>query len=193
VTHSFHHSMRDRNVNQDNLGGGVIESARSPFKTASEERVEEIEQEIGVWKMKAKKMEKLGENQNTRLKLCNLIPGDIFGENAVINPQSLTLGSIECDTNVEVLLVHKNILHQFDVCGDEGFLESLGKKAVIFPADPKLIDSMEKAQEWKDYKEQVVKGIKKSRWPVARERIMSVRGGTVISADLTLKFGPQTV
>jgi len=187
--YSFHHSMRNRNINDD---VPVIESVRSPFKTHSEERIEEIHQEISMLKLKLKKIVVSGENENRRLKLTSLIPGDIFGEACIISPHSpLGMGSIECDTNCEVLMVHKSVMQQFDACGGEDFLDAVVRKAPIYPADAKLVDSMVQAKEWSDYKVEVMKGIKKVRWPVNNERIRNVRGGTVIDRDLTLKFGPQ--
>lgn len=187
--YSFHHSMRNRNVNDD---VDVLESVTTPFKTSSEERIEELEMELGILRMKANKMEKLGDGDNRRLKLTTLIPGDIFGEACITTPYApLSLGSIECETNCEVLMVHKSVLYQFSACSDDDFREAINRAAVIYPADPKLIDSISLAQEWKDYKGEVMKGIKKVRWPVNRERIRMVRGGSVVDRDLTLKFGPQ--
>ena len=53
--------MRDRNISPP---VDVIESVKTPFKTSSEEKIEELEMEVQMLRMKARKMEKLGDIEN---------------------------------------------------------------------------------------------------------------------------------
>jgi hypothetical protein len=62
-----------------------------------------------------------------------------------------------------------------------------------YPVDSRLVRSVKHAEEWKGYRSGVMRGIKKTRWPVNRRRIREVRGGTIITADLETKWTKENV
>lgn len=88
----------------------------------------------------------------------------IFGEACVLEPENgISRGSIEADTTCEVLAIHRMQLQTFPV--DDAFLDRVRDKAVVYPGDPDIVVSLYRKQNWDAYRQEVMQGISKHRWP----------------------------
>jgi len=196
VSYKFHHTLRDRaTVNADEYGHFDIEHDKKPFQTVTESEQEEITQMIEMWKSRLRRLAREGgDSRDRRLRVGSLVSGGVFGEMCVREPfESLAIGGIETDTNVECVLLHKSVLQRYDYCGTDEFMDYVKKKAPMYPEDSKLVDQLRQCEEWQGYKVGVMKEVRKVRWPVDKRRIHSVRGGTVIGRDLETKFTAQNI
>eukprot|EP00597_Dinobryon_sp_UTEXLB2267_P014299 CAMPEP_0170116102 /NCGR_PEP_ID=MMETSP0020_2-20130122/12003_1 /TAXON_ID=98059 /ORGANISM="Dinobryon sp., Strain UTEXLB2267" /LENGTH=1446 /DNA_ID=CAMNT_0010344023 /DNA_START=151 /DNA_END=4491 /DNA_ORIENTATION=- len=88
----------------------------------------------------------------------------IFGEACVLDPSAgVSRGSVTADTACDILMLHKVQLQTFLV--DDKFLNRVKIKAVHYPADPDIVVSLHRQQEWKLYKDEVIREIPKHKWP----------------------------
>ncbi|GMH90005.1 hypothetical protein TrVE_jg7067 [Triparma verrucosa] len=196
LNYKFHHTMVDRAmVKSDRDGYFDIEGDEKPFKTFTEEEQSKLEKKIETWENKMRIIQsEEGDTAEKRLRVGGLVSNDIFGESSVLEPfKSIAEGSVTTDTNCEVIMVHKTILQRYHYTCTDFFREGVDKKAILYPNDTKLIINLKEAEDWLEYKLQVMKKIKKTRWPVNRRRIREVRGGTVITKDLETKFTEDNV
>lgn len=123
-----------------------------------------------------------------------LVSNDIFGEAAVLEPfRSVAEGSVVTDTNVEVLCIHKTVLQRYPYTCTDQFRSGVRLKSIIYPRDNKLVMNLNDAEAWLGFREETMKSISKTRWPVSKRRIREVRGGTVIMDDLETKFTKDNV
>ena len=182
-------------VKSDRDGYFDIEGDEKPFKTFTEEEQSNLEKKIETWENKMRIIQsEEGDTAEKRLRVGGLVSNDIFGESSVLEPfKSIAEGSVTTDTNCEVIMVHKTILQRYHYTCTDFFREGVDKKAILYPNDTKLIINLKEAEDWLEYKLQVMKKIKKTRWPVNRRRIREVRGGTVITKDLETKFTEDNV
>lgn len=102
-------------------------------------------------------------------------------------------GGIETDTNVEVLMIHQSVLQRYAYTSTDAFRDKIDTRSAGYPEDSRLLISLKQAEEWKGYKSDVMRGIKKTRWPVDKRRIRTVRGGTIITHDLETKFTKDSI
>ena len=88
----------------------------------------------------------------------------IFGEACVLDPTAgIAKGSITADTACDILIIHKVQLQTFLI--DDKFLNRVKVKATRYPADPDIVVSLHREQEWKLYKNEVIKEVPKNKWP----------------------------
>ncbi|GMH68661.1 hypothetical protein TL16_g04982 [Triparma laevis f. inornata] len=196
LNYKFHHTMVDRAmVKSDSDGYFDIEGDEKPFKTFTEQEQLDLEKKIENWEKKMRIIQSEGgDAAEKRLRVGGLVSNDIFGESSVLEPfKSVAEGSVTTDTNCEVVMVHKTILQRYHYTCTDFFRDGVDKKAIMYPNDSKLIINLKEAEEWLEYKLEVMKKIKKTRWPVNRRRIREVRGGTVITQDLETKFTKDNV
>ena len=57
------------------------------------------------------------------------------------------VGGIVCETNCEILMIHKAMLQRYTYTGTSEFQEGLKRRAPIYPEDNKLLDDMKEAEE----------------------------------------------
>lgn len=82
----------------------------------------------------------------------------IFGESCVLDPENgVSRGSIIADTLCEVFVVNSIQLQTFPV--DDGFIDRVKGKAVVYPADSDLVVNLYRQQEWKEYRKEVLKTV----------------------------------
>ncbi len=194
--YTFHHTLRDRaKVKSEEDGWFDIEEDSKPFQTITESEQEDVTKQIAMWESRLRKLEREGgDTKDRRLKVGSLVSGDVFGESSVLEPiESLSVGGVESESNCEIIMIHKSILLTYDFTGTDEFLDKVRRRAPIYPEDNKLIEDLQYAEEWIGYKQNIMKGIKKTRWPVDGRRIRKVTGGSVIMPDLETKFTKHNV
>jgi hypothetical protein len=99
----------------------------------------------------------------------------IFGEGCVLDPVAgVSKGSVTADTACDILMIHKVQLQTFLI--DDKFLNRVKLKAVHYPADPDIVVSLYREQEWKLYKNEVIKKIPKDKWPPKVASVEPFRG-----------------
>lgn len=198
IGYKFHHTMVDRaSTKSDSSGYFDIEGDPKPFTTISENKVTELETEIARLEKKLSKINidaSNGGESNKRLEIGTLVSGDIFGEMSVLEPfNSVGRGGVQTETNVEVFMVHQSVLQRYPYTCTDKFRKKVEVRAPEYPVDSRIVASVKYVEEWKGYRSGVMRGIKKTRWPINRRRIREVRRGTIITADLETKYTKENV
>lgn len=85
-----------------------------------------------------------------------------FGEACILDlDEGLNKGSIIADTTTNVFCIHKSQLQTFRL---KGLLEKMKIRAVKYPVNTVLAESLEKKEKWQKYREEVLETIPKTRW-----------------------------
>ena len=145
----FHHLLLADAKNKVSEDGEVI-------MTAAELSRMELETERAHLMQRLRKLESgvPAADVSKTIDVARIMPPGIFGEVSVTIPDKGTaVGSVECDTIVEVLMLHKVALQTFKVSSD--FVERVGRKGVRgkYPSDDdvvrqlRLIDLEKKSQQ----------------------------------------------
>jgi CRP-like cAMP-binding protein/tetratricopeptide (TPR) repeat protein len=108
------------------------------------------------------------EKDNAEIKVLEY--PQLFGETVMTSPGSGTSrGTIVADTACEVFVIHKFQLQTFNM--SENIMDRVDLRAVTYPTDDALMKKLEHKERWTQYKDEIMLGIPKGRWPTRADDV----------------------
>ena len=140
--------------------------------TAAELSKYELETQRSLLMQRLRKLESgaSAADMTKTIDVARIMPPGIFGEVSVLIPENGTaVGSVESDTIVEVLMLHKVALQTFKISSE--FVERVSRKGVRgkYPADDDVLRQLRQMEVEKKAQQKVLCHIKASRRTLQRE------------------------
>ena len=111
------------------------------------------------------KSKKIPSRNMSDCDICTLNWPRYFGEASLLDSDNpMALGTVVAESACEILLLHKYQLQTFHV--GENLLLLVSAGAIKYPTDAELIRTIDHQKEWKKYRENIMQGIPKHRWPI---------------------------
>eukprot|EP00968_Pinguiococcus_pyrenoidosus_P018756 scaffold1954_cov268-Pinguiococcus_pyrenoidosus.AAC.193 len=154
--------------------GGRTGKTRAKGKAAgegltwTERKQKQVETRISMLQRRISYMQQREESSITTIpdeafEVSRITPVSIFGEACLLNPaEGTSLGTIVAVSPVEVIRVHRKLLHSFEI--SKQLMKKVEAKAILYPEAAEVSRKLRGASEWVKYRKTILSSVNKRRW-----------------------------